>query len=663
MEPRRRNLLFGLFAILWLFVIILGYFVSHKPFTGELAGALALVTWRLVLACLVAATAGGIGRRLLPLDELHPLAQISVYSACGLGILAFLTMLLGLVGGFHPLGFALLLAAVIFLVRKQIIAWAKLWQGLPSFWRESSRFWKACGVFLAIILALGLLTALAPPVKYDALMYHLAMPETYLESGSFSYLPWLVMTGMPQTTEMLYTLGMSLGGAQGAAVLGWLFAFLALLGLAGYTRTRLDVPAGWVAAISLMAGYTFAVSIAWAYVDWLGLYFGLAALICLDEWRRKGRREILLFAGLFAGFAFSTKYTAGIFSIALFAAFCWHCYQRKEGFFTNAGILVGGAILAAAPWLLRNWVNTGNPVYPFLFRGGAMDAVRIGVYQGLPAWGDWRDILLLPFRATLIGSESTEGYSVSIGPLLLGLGALAWIGYGKLTRAQQASLQNAAWVGCTGILVWIIGNQASGYLIQTRMYFSIFPAFAVLAAFGFWGASRVEVPGLRVGRILQALIILVLGLNAVEVFLDFTRAGALPVVLGLRSETQYREDSLGWYSVAMETIRQLPAEKRTILLYEPRGYYCLPNCDPDEILDRWKHDLAIFGDSEAILDSWRHQGFVYILYNKAGTQFLRENPDPHHPVAEIDRLEEMLSTLPLVREFGSAYQLYRIPEK
>ncbi len=58
------------------------------------------------------------------------------------------------------------------------------------FWKESSRFWKICGGMAAAILGLGLLTALAPPIKYDALMYHLTMPQAYLRTWKF-FLPAL----------------------------------------------------------------------------------------------------------------------------------------------------------------------------------------------------------------------------------------------------------------------------------------------------------------------------------------------------------------------------------------------------------------------------------------------------------------------------------------
>jgi hypothetical protein len=661
MENKTRNLLIGILAITWLFSIVLGYFIFHKPFSPELAGIVAQLVWRIALAFLVIAICGGVGGKLLRMEDSHPLARLSVQAGLGLGLMALVMMTIGLLGGFKPLFFALLLLGSVIIFRREILAWLRLWRGLADFWKESSRFWKICGALAIAILGFGLMTSLAPPIKYDALMYHLTMPQAYIQIGSFPYLPWIVMSGMPQTTEMLYTLAMGLGGAQGATVLGWFFALLSLLGLAGFARGRLDNPAGWVAPISLLVGFTFAISMAWGYVDWLGLFFGLGAILCLDEWRDTGRGRLLFFAGLFAGFAFSTKYTAGFLSLALFGAFCWHSFKRREKFFPPLMLLVGGALLAALPWLSRNWVNTGNPVYPFFLPGGAMDAVRIGVYQGLPAWGDWRDLLLLPIRATVIGSETAEGYSVSAGPLLLGLGALSWIGYRKLTSAQQASLQNAAWVGCLGLLLWVAGNQASGYLIQTRMYFSIFPAFAILAAFGFYSTSRVQIPGMRVGRLLQTLIILVLGLNTLEVFLAFTRAGVLPLLTAMQSEQQYRDNNLGWFNPAMDTLRSLPEGEKALLLYEPRGFLCLPKCDPDEILDRWKHDLAVLKDPQSILASWRHQGFTYILYNKAGTDFLRENPDPHHPVRELDQLNALLSSLPLVQNFGGAYQLFRIP--
>ena len=65
------------------------------------------------------------------------------------------------------------------------------------------------------------------------LMYHLALPDAYLRQARVSYLPWHAMSGMPQTTELLYAWAMALGGPQAAAALGWTFGLVSMLGLLG----------------------------------------------------------------------------------------------------------------------------------------------------------------------------------------------------------------------------------------------------------------------------------------------------------------------------------------------------------------------------------------------------------------------------------------------
>jgi hypothetical protein len=97
-----------------------------------------------------------------------------------------------------------------------------------------------------------------------------------------------------------------------------------------------------------------------------------------------------------------------------------------------------------------------------------------------------------------------------------------------------------------------------------------------------------------------------------------------------------------------------------LMLYEPRGFYCLPRCDPDEILDQWQHDQALYHSPQAIIQNWQQEGFTHVLYYKAGGDFLRTSDDPHHSAAEIDSLESLLSTLPTPTDFGGTYQLYSI---
>jgi hypothetical protein len=153
------------------------------------------------------------------------------------------------------------------------------------------------------MLLAALFLSLAPPVKFDALVYHLLLPDAYLRAGSVEYLPWIMKTGMPQTAEMLYTWAMALSGTAGAATLGWVVGIVTIVGMLGYLSQRLGAKPAWVGAAALLAGFSMPVAISWAYVDWWCLLFGLGALVSLDQWRRFGGIRSLLVAGLMAGFA------------------------------------------------------------------------------------------------------------------------------------------------------------------------------------------------------------------------------------------------------------------------------------------------------------------------------------------------------------------------
>ena len=56
---------------------------------------------------------------------------------------------------------------------------------------------------LAAGLAATWLAALSPPVFYDALVYHLALPNLWLLRGRMEHLPGVVYSVFPQAAEVL----------------------------------------------------------------------------------------------------------------------------------------------------------------------------------------------------------------------------------------------------------------------------------------------------------------------------------------------------------------------------------------------------------------------------------------------------------------------------
>src|SRR6185295_6815826 len=99
---------------------------------------------------------------------------------------------------------------------------------------------------------------------------------------------------------------------------------------------------------------------------------------------------------------------------------------RALGATARFGILAG---LAFAPWLLKNWLLTGSPVYPLLWPAADMDALRQWFYNR-PDLAEplWRAPLIF-LRATFVGVQGANEIDATLGPLLLlcaGLLLFSW---------------------------------------------------------------------------------------------------------------------------------------------------------------------------------------------------------------------------------------------
>ena len=652
-------LLFGV-VLLWLVVVVSGYYYYHKPLTIVQAVALARAFGQFAAALVLTSVAGGLGARLFPGDGLHPLTRLALQAALGLGLLSLVVLIIGSVIGLQTVVWWIILGLLLILNGRAVGLWMKNWLAARALWQDSDQLGRVLAVGVGALLLAALIVALAPPLKFDTLVYHLAFPRAYLDAGRVIYLPASMLWGMPQLAEMLFAWAMLLAGAESAMVLGWCFGVLALVGIWGYTVPRFGERSAWVAVAALLAGYSSATSLAWGYVGWLMVLLGLAFQVTLADWRSSNNTRALVMAGIFAGLSLGAKYTAGVLVLIGLAAIAWTARKSTPRHWLLTMFLFGGvASLVSAPWWIKNALTTGNPVYPFFFQSGAMNAFRLTLQQNQPPWGNWQDLALLPLRATWTGAEGAPGYSASIGPLLLAFGALAWIGYKARSQDQRAPLGVAALVAVLGLALWAVAARLSGLLIQTRMYWSLFPAFAFLAAAGFDAVGRLRFPQVRTGRIAGVFVVLVFWLNVFQVGASAIKMDALSVVLGIQTRDEYRLNNLGGYAWAVDFVAKLPAETRVLMLWEPRSFACLPQCIPDETLDRWHLDRDAYKDSAAIAQSWRLAGHTHVLYYRLGADFTRASDERYQPEDWLV-LDQLLAALPVVEHFGEGYTLYSL---
>ncbi len=240
--------------------------------------------------------------------------------------------------------------------------------------------------WIAPFAALTILVCVVPPgflwieegAGYDVLEYHLQLPREYFESGRIAYTPHNVYGNFPANTEMLYLLSMILrddpfNGAATAkvfnALLGMWFVFAAWV--AGeQARKGAGTPTAVLAACSGWLVYLSGI----AYVENAMLFYLMSAAALAVRYINTRSWTWLALSGLCAGFACGCKYTAIIlgalpFAIGLFL----DALRRPIGETTSPAkrsacltvvVFILPCVASMSPWLIKNSLLTGNPVFP-----------------------------------------------------------------------------------------------------------------------------------------------------------------------------------------------------------------------------------------------------------------------------------------------------------
>ncbi len=272
-------------------------------------------------------------------------------------------MILAVAGIAHPISYFVLTA---------LVAAGCVWRRV--FVRERSeaprlepRFRYLALALFAVFGWIYLLHAMAPECSPDGSYYHLGFVSLYNAAGGLVRVPDNMYAHFPQGIEMLFLTAFSIGRHSAASLVELLFlADLAVL-LYCFGR-RLGLP--WVGLFGSFAVFASPI-VGWtgtrAYIDAAVAagVFGTFYFLQLWEWRRS--MNLLVPAGLLAGFAFGSKYTA-VLVLPFGVAWILLLGERLGGWKRLRAVLVFLACAAPlfAPWLVRNWIWYGNPFSPFL---------------------------------------------------------------------------------------------------------------------------------------------------------------------------------------------------------------------------------------------------------------------------------------------------------
>lgn len=231
-------------------------------------------------------------------------------------------------------------------------------------------------VGVAIVIASAAVVN-GPGLEFDTIRYHIVNASSLLRHGSLWILPYaepgehtatapagaealsaLLMIGEPDDRlAYLPNVGWSL-------LLGWAAVIAAVRCGAGRRVAIALLLALFASPVimdrvlhTMMTDVMVAASVVTCVVLWME--------ICADGW--SARR--VFFIGLVAGLACAGKYSGLFFFVVLVGVFTWDAGAHGHRRHTST-LLVAGAAITSGIWYVRNWVVSGNPLWPMEVKVG-----------------------------------------------------------------------------------------------------------------------------------------------------------------------------------------------------------------------------------------------------------------------------------------------------
>jgi hypothetical protein len=583
--------------------------------------ALILALAHLLLVLLIFLIAAAWGGRILQLfgctaeSRLESLLFSAGFSFAVLQIFLFILAAMG----WLRLSTALLLL-LIMAVSAGRGGWRQLWnnsRSLLSSLRQSmiAARERVLAFLLLGFLAVTVLLAMAPLTGSDAMHYHFTAP--LLQQGRpLAPIFWMVHSFFLGQAHLLISLGLSLGSDRlslGFICLGGVLSAGALFAI---SRRLMATLWAWTAALIFVASplVFWQMSTSGSPDIWMAFYVALSALAAACGLAARAEKWFVL-AGFFAGAAAGVKYTGWIIPFALLLYAVVALRSLRPAFLSAVAALLAGI------WpLARNWIWTGDPVFPFLTRSLTPDRVNAYALAWISAdtgaasvHRDLPHILSFPFAMVFHGAA--HGLGQFFGPLILAFAPLLLFVPWKNPVARIAAV------------FWAIMFLSNAFSSQMARF--MLPVYALSLALVLAGVVNIGKRGWRAAVAACAVTIF-----AFVLFAGFSDAvysrDFLPVVLGTESEHAFLERMAPDYQTA-EFINQTlpmqtgqPSGENVMVFFRHLYYIRVPFIDGSPEYS-WQMDPARYNDPEKLLAHLREMNVRWVLKAPDYPQLLAES--------------------------------------
>lgn len=499
--------------------------------------------------------------------------------AVGAAITSLAWFFLGLAGLFYPA------AAIILTVIGLVEAGLSLTRIKEA--KNESRVPEPAGIldkFLSLLIAapvfLALISAIAPPIAKDTLLYHFSVPKAYIAQGSNAYIQGNIASYLALGTEMHVVWARLLGGIyseRSAEVAGsvvvWTFFPLLLAAVFGWAREAGVSRRFALVAVLIVAAIPTAYHVASSgYIDIALALFVTLAIYSLCRWWREPSNAAAICIAIFLGAALGIKLTT-VFVMAAFALVVLLRARNAE----NSGRLIatgiGALILAgaiASPWYLRTWAATGSPVFPFYMsiwpgKAEGWDIERSNLFQAMNSQYGGADVdktryLTAPIMVSVAAQpEEPRSYDGVLGvAFLIGLPLLAFALW-KLELPAEAKI--AAGIAAVMFLFWLFSSAQLRYLLP------IVPSLAIAIT------AAAEAFGSQIRSVAQYAMTAAAIAAILTTAAWFCQKAPLRVALGGQEREVYLAEHIDYFWLYDRINKDTPPDSRIWLINMRRDTY------------------------------------------------------------------------------------------
>ncbi len=518
---------------------------------------------------------------------------------------------------------------------------------------------------LALLISTIVILAWVPPVSRDALTHHLAVPKLYLQHGGIYEIPTIVFSYYPMNLDLLYLIPLYFGNDIIPKYIHFLFALLTAGLIYGHLTKRLGkmwALFGAVFFLSLPVIVKLSITV---YVD-LGLvFFSTASVMSLLKWMEtRFQLRYLILSGICCGLALGTKYNGLVvfFLLALLVPLLYTFKNRKIDAGTSGkrsktgscndqlkAIWFGAiycliALLVFSPWMIRNYVWKGNPIYPLYqnlinprksiqtetpadghkTRGSTPESLQASTKKSTPwrsfairkvIYGEaWWEIALIPVRIFFQGQDDNPRYfDGRLNPFLFFLPFFAFLQRKKNPSGLVTEKKILAFFTVLYLLFALAQTD-----MRIRYIAPIIPPLVILAIYGLqnltaWAATRWRSRLRRcVSSGLLALATIMLSLNASYILTQFKIVEPLDYVLKHMDRDAYITKYRPEYTAIQYANRNLPDKAKLLALFlGNRLYYSDRNLVSDNTI--FRKGIKTAESSNMFIAEMQDLGFTHLL--------------------------------------------------